>query len=212
MAVSEVQIAKLALSHLGDRYDITSLDEASPEAEQVSLVFDNCRDQLLREHPWKFSLRYYTPSSLIGTPPAGWAEMFAYPPDGLKVWRIVNPLDPQQDRLPPLPFTIARNADDIKVLLTNEEEPEFEYSKKVTNSFDFDAIFDMALSWRIAALIAMPITGDGGIRDMVKREAMAETARAKVEDGNEGISRKQTRDPDWIRARGSSELSYDRWA
>ena len=201
MAVSEVQIAKLALQHLGDRYDIISLDEASPEAEQVNLVFDNARDALVREHPWKFSLRYYTPSSLVGTPPASWDQMYAYPPDALKVWRIVNPLDPMGDNLPPLKFTVARNNDDVKVLLTNETEPEFEYSKQVTNSFEFDANFDMALSWRIAELIAMPITGDVAVRDRVQRDAEKYVGIAKREDANEGISREQSRDPDWIRAR-----------
>jgi len=201
MAVSEVQIAKLALQHLGDRYDITSLDEFSPEAEQVNLVFANVRDALLREHPWKFSLRYVSPSNLIGTPPAGWTYMYQYPPDALKVWRIVNPIDPQNNELDPLPFTIARNSNDVKVLLSNESTPEFEYTQQVTNSFDFDAHFDMALSWKIAELIAIPITGDTAIRDRVQRDAANAVALAKQEDGNEGISRKQTRDPDWMRAR-----------
>lgn len=202
MAVSQVQIAKLALSHIGDRYDITDLDEASPEAEQVNLVFENVRDALLREHPWKFSLRYVSPSNLIGTPPAGWTYMFTYPSDALRVWRIVNPLDPVGDRLDPVPFTVARNADDVKVLLSNIEEPEFEYTKTVTNTFEFDAHFDMALSWKIAEHIAMPLTGDQSIKNQMAMEAQRYVGRAKMEDGNEGISRVQSRDPDWIRMRG----------
>lgn len=201
MAVSEVQIAKLALSHIGDRFDIISLDEASTEAEQVNLVFDNARDALLREHPWKFSLRYVSPAVLSGTPPAKWANMYTYPAEALRVWRIVNPLDPDQSSLPPLKWTVARNADDVKVLLTNEDEPEFEYTKLVSNSLEFDASFDMALSWRIADMIAMPLTGDFEVRDRVKSEAREKIEEAKEEDGNEGISREQSRDPDWIRAR-----------
>lgn len=201
MAVSEVQIAKLALQHLGDRYDITSLDEASVEAEQVNLIFDNVRDALVREHPWKFSLRYYTPSSLVGTPPSQWDYMYTYPSDALRVWRIVNPLDPMGDELPPLKFTIGRNSDDTKVLLTNESEPEFEYSKQVTSPFEFDANFDMALSWRLAEHLAMPLTGDAGLRDRMAQEARRWVGVAKQEDANEGISREQSRDPDWLRAR-----------
>ncbi len=201
MASSEVQIAKMALSHLGDRYDIISLEESSPEAEQVNLVFDNVRDALVRAFPWKWSLRYYTPSALVGTPPAQWSYMYAYPSNALKVWRIVNPLDPMQNKLPPIEFTIAGNSDDVKVLLTEESEPEFEYSKKVTNSFEWDANFDTALSWSIAEYIAMPITGDGMIRDRMAQEAARYLGIAQREDGNEGISREQTRDPDWIRMR-----------
>ena len=201
MAVSDVQIAKMALSHFGDRYDITSLSEASPEAEQVSLVYDNVRDALIREHPWKFSLRYTSPATLAGTVPAGWANMFTYPSEALRVWRIVNPLDPNQDRLPPLKFSVGRNSDDVYVLLSNEDEPEFEYGKQVTNSFEFDTLFDWAFSWRLATAIAMPLTGDGGIVGLVRQQMMFEVGNAKSEDANEGISREQSRDPDWIRER-----------
>ena len=201
MAVSEVQIAKMALQHLGDRYDITSLSEATPEAEQVNLVFDNLRDELVREHPWNFALRYYTPAALVGTPPAQYTYMYAYPSDALRVWRIVNPMDPTGDLYEPLKWRVARNNSDIRVLLTNESEPEFEYSKQVTNSFEFDASFDMALSWRIAAAIALPITGDVGIRDRVARDAETSIDKAKLQDANEGVGKVQTQDPDWIKAR-----------
>jgi len=201
MAVSEVQIAKMALQHIGDRYDIADLDEASVEAEQVNLLFDNVRDAMLREHPWKFALRYYTPTYLVGTPPAQWTYMFTYPPDALKVWRIVNPLDPVGDSLPPLKWTVARNNSDTKVLLSDEEEPEFEYSKMITSSAEFDASFDMALSWRLAAHLVSPLTGDMGLRDRIARDAQYWVGVAKMEDANEGISREQSRDPDWIRAR-----------
>lgn len=201
MAVTDVQIAKLALNHLGDRYDITTLSEQSPEAEQVNLVFDNVRDALIRQYPWTWSLRYSKPAALVGTPPAGWAYMYVYPADALKVWRIVNPLDPAQDSLPPLPFRVVRNNSDVHVIVTNETEPEFEYSKRVTNTFEWDSLFDMALSWAIASHIAMPITGDTTIADRVTRKAQIEIGNAMREDGNEGVSRKQSRDPDWIRMR-----------
>jgi hypothetical protein len=201
MAVSEVQIAKLALSHLGDRYDITSLSEASPEAEQVNLVFENLRDALVREHPWKFALSYFTPSALVGTPPAHWGYMYAYPSDALKVWRIINPLDPIGVHLPPLKFSVGRTSAGTKVLLTNESEPEFEYCRRITNIAEVDANFAMALSWRIAMHIAMPITGDGGIAQMMAQQAQYWVAHAKGEDANEGVASEQIRDPDWLRAR-----------
>jgi hypothetical protein len=39
---SKVQIAKLALQHVGDRYDISDITEATPEAEQVNLLYARC--------------------------------------------------------------------------------------------------------------------------------------------------------------------------
>lgn len=201
MAVSEVQIAKLALQYIGDRYDITSLSENTPEAEQVNLVFANIRDALLREHPWKFALRYYTPALLIGTPPAGWSLMYAYPPEALKVIRLVNPMDPLQKKYPPLEWTASRSNENAKVLLTNQGDPEFEYTKLVTASAEFDALFDIALSWRIAAAIAMPLTGDAQIADRMVREGERMVGVAKMEDSNEGSTGRVTREPDWITAR-----------
>tara|TARA_R110000772_G_scaffold226148_1_gene336823 strand:- start:418 stop:1026 length:609 start_codon:yes stop_codon:yes gene_type:complete len=201
MAVSDVQIAKLALQHIGDRYDITSLDEATPEAEQINLVFNDVRDALLREHPWNFAKRYYTPSALIGTPPAGWEFMYSYPPTGLKITKIVHPLDPRGEKLEPLQFAIARNDDDIKVIMTNEQDPEFEYIKRVTVATEYDAMFDMALSWRLAEHVAMSLTGDGAIVDAMRANAQRYVGMAKMDDANEGTGTLQTREPTWMLAR-----------
>ena len=55
---SQVQIAKLALQHVGDRFDISSLTEVTPEAEQVNLIFNDTRDALLRQHPWNFAKKF----------------------------------------------------------------------------------------------------------------------------------------------------------
>lgn len=201
MAVSDVQIAKLALQHLGDRYDITSLSQATTEAEQINLVYENVRDALVRDHPWKFALRYMSPSNLIGTPPAQWTYMYTYPPEALKVLRIINPLDPSNDALPPIKWTVARNSLDVKVLLTDESAPEFEYIQRVTDPARFDDHFVLAFSWLLAQHIAMPITGDEGIAQSMEAAATRMVEKAKMEDGNEGINREQSRDPDWIRAR-----------
>lgn len=201
MAASDVQIAKLALQHIGDRFDITSLTEATPEAEQVNLVFENVRDALLREHPWAFALRWVKPASLTGTPPAYWGYMYAYPSDALRVWKIVNPLDPRGVLLPPLTFRVGRNAANAKVLLTDEAEPEFEYTALVENAAEFDENFVMAFSWRLAAHITRPLTGDQNLAARILQESDYWVAIAKTNDANEGALPPLNNDPDWIRSR-----------
>lgn len=198
MSVSEVQVAKLALQHIGDRYDINTLSESSTEAEQVALVFDNLRDALLREHPWKFARRFVSPSALSGTAPAQWGYMFAYPADALAVEYIVNPLD-RDDRT--LPFDVLVNSDDVKVLVTDVQSPEFAYTKQVTVPARWDSSFVMALSWRIAAHVALPLTQDRELANMLTEKAEYWVGVAKRQDANEGISRIQSRDPDWIKKR-----------
>ena len=195
---SEVQIARLALQHLGDRYDITSLTEASPEAEQVNLVFDNVRDMVLREHPWKFARKYTTPASLAGVVPGNWSYMYTYPSDAMRVIRIVNPLG---DDKTPIRFEIARNSADLRVVLTNESEPTLEYTKQVTDPQQFDPQFVIAFSYRLAQYIAMPITGDRQVMADMKSMADIEIGKAKASDANEGFEAPQPAEAGWINAR-----------
>ena len=202
MAVSEVQVAKLALQHIGDRYDITSLSDQTAEAEQVNLVFENARDAMQAEHPWNFCRTYVSPARLSATTiPGNWAYVFNYPSDALRVWKIENPLG---RNLPPLPFQVFRmeiGGNFTKVIGTNESEPEFVYSAKIETATEWSPHYVLALSWRIAEMIAMPLTGSTEVFDRVKRDAKMEIARAKEEDGNEGIWHEQSRDPDWLEAR-----------
>ena len=195
---TDVQIAKLALQHLGDRWDITSLSEATPEAEQVNLIFSDIRDQVLRSHPWKFAIKHTSPTALAGTVPANWDYMFTYPADALKILHIVNPLG---RTVTPIKFDVFRNASDVKVVVCDEEEPEFKYISQVTDTAQFDPSFVTAFSMRLAQHLAIPLTGDRGLmRDlkMLADEAMSEAAR---ESANEGVEDEHTRDPDWITAR-----------
>jgi hypothetical protein len=195
---SEVQIARLALQHLGDRYDITSLDEATPEAEQVKLVFDNVRDMVLREHPWTFARKYATPAQLTGVVPGNWSYMFTYPSDALRIIRIVNPLG---DNQPPIRFETARNSADVHVILCNESEPMIEYTKQVTDPQQFDPQFIPALAYRIAQYIAMPITGDRSIMSDMKTLADIEIGKAQATDANEGFEAVRPAEATWIAAR-----------
>jgi hypothetical protein len=198
MAATDLQIAQLALQNIGDRFDITSLDEASPEAEQVALVYDHVRDMLLREHPWGFAKRFTNPAALVGTPPDDWLYMFTYPADALKVTRIVNPAG---RKALPIEFAVGRNADNNKVLMCNLEEPEIEYIKLITDAGMYDPAFVLAFALRLSAAIAMPITGDRGIMLEMRQLASEAVSLAKSEDGNEGVEVDDEPDPDWITAR-----------
>jgi hypothetical protein len=195
---SEAQIAKLALQHLGDRYDITSLDEASPEAEQVNLIFEDVRDAMLRSHPWKFAVKQTSPSTLVGTVPNQWDYMFVYPSDALKVLNIVNPFGRAEK---PIKFDVMLNSTGTKVLVCDLEEPEFRYISKVTDTGMFDPAFVIAFAYRLAENLAIPLTGDTALRDRMRALADAETSAAMRENANEGVEEEIFRDPDWITAR-----------
>ncbi|MGC8073889.1 hypothetical protein ACP3W1_25340, partial [Salmonella enterica] len=55
---SIVDIANMALSHIGNSERINALDEASAQAEQCSLFFEPCVDEVLRAIPWGFATAF----------------------------------------------------------------------------------------------------------------------------------------------------------
>jgi hypothetical protein len=195
---SEVEIARLALQNIGDRFDITSLSAQTPEAEQVNLVFGHVRDMVLRDHPWKFARKYATPASLVGDAPGNWEYMYTYPSDALRIIRIVNPLGDDQ---PPIRYETARNKDDVHVVLTNQLDPTIEYTKRETDPQRYDPQFVTAFAYRLAQYIAMPLTGDRQIMSDMKSLADLEVAKAQSTDANEGFEAPQPAEAGWISAR-----------
>lgn len=197
---SDVQIAKLALSHIGDHYDISSLDESVVEAEIINLHFTDVRDATLRAHPWNFAKKYISPSSLVATTavpvPGNWDYMYAYPADALWMRSIVDPLESNE----PIRFEVAINAADAKVILTDQEDAEFIYTMRVTDPVMFDPEFIMAFSYMLGANAALALTGDGGISSQLEQKARSLMVKAEVDDSNEGTEEEKP-EASWIEAR-----------
>jgi hypothetical protein len=57
MAVSEVSIANMALSHVGQHNQIAALSDSTEAARQCNLHYEQARDSLLRAHPWNFAIK-----------------------------------------------------------------------------------------------------------------------------------------------------------
>tara|TARA_Y100000385_G_scaffold108512_2_gene112647 strand:- start:500 stop:1117 length:618 start_codon:yes stop_codon:yes gene_type:complete len=194
---SQVQIAKLALQHVGDRFDITSMTEVTPEAEQVNLVFNDVRDALLRQHPWNFAKKFTSPATVAGTVPGGWTFMYLYPTDAVRILGITNPLGRNQL---PIEFQTARNSANNYCVLTDAENAEIIYTARITTTEDFDPEFTMALSYQLAAKMAMPLTGDRGIAGELEKLATIACNSAWETDSSEGIEPSKP-EADWITAR-----------
>lgn len=198
MSVGNTQIVRLALQHIGDRFDISDIDEETVEAEQGALVFDEARRSVLRQHAWGFANKFVSPATLNVTVPGQWLFAYAYPSDAVRVLEIVNPLGRD---LEPIEFERALiGTDDTEVLLTDQSDAEFKYTKDVTDPTRFDPEFVLAFSYELAAMMAMSLTGDPGIKGDLMKEAEARIFSASTSSANEGRS---TRPPEasWIEAR-----------
>lgn len=57
MAVTEVSIANMALSRVGQHNQIAALSDSNEAARQCNLHYEPARDALLRAHPWNFAIK-----------------------------------------------------------------------------------------------------------------------------------------------------------
>lgn len=78
---SEVDIANLALAHLGDAATVSSFDppEGSAQAEHCAQFYPIARDELLEMHQWNFNTTRLALSPLSTPPPAAWQYAYGLP-------------------------------------------------------------------------------------------------------------------------------------
>ncbi|MDA8231572.1 MAG: hypothetical protein M0006_09560 [Magnetospirillum sp.] len=181
---SDVDICNLALLRLGTRSSIASLAEGSTEANACALLYPVVRDTLLTLHPWRFASRR-TALADLGTPPEPWRFRYAYPADCLRAQSILQPLQGG----PAIRFVVAGDLDSsgnpIRVILADQPQAELVYTGRIAVPTLFNAMFVEALSWMMAAELAVGLTGDKTLAQTCQEAAGAAVASARAEDGNE---------------------------
>lgn len=222
---SEVEICNRALSEIGTRSTITSLAEASAEAQQCNLWYDQLRKMLLRSAPWGFARAQYPLSelgSLTTVPPSSpwpWGHKFMYPTDCLRM-RYILPPAPSDTAVSPLidiycgpsptnRFIIANDKDSLgdmrRVILSNVPNAQAVYIIDVSDVSLFDDAFNTALSAALSFKLCIPLSGNVAMRQDFRQTAEDLIKSARAADGNEGLTTTE-HTPDWILARGSPDV------
>jgi len=145
MATSKVQIANLALTHVGGN-PITSLTDDTNEAKSVNQVYDLVRDAVLADHPWNFAVKRIVPGLDDTTPVYGFSYRFDLPTDYIRLVEI-------EDN-PPYKISgqfIECDSSVIKIKYIAENDMPTEY----------DYMFVMAFGLRLAATICERLTQSG---------------------------------------------------
>lgn len=203
---SIVEICNLALSRLGTRASIASIDEASVEARLCKAAYVNCRDTLLRDFDWGFARRIETLALRAEAPPAGWSYVYSLPNRCARFRSLW--LGPQAVSRPAdwaLGNITDSGGNDAVAVFANTEAAAGLYTRVVDNVDLFSASFVQALSWRLAEMIALPITNKDAIAQVVARGAQVKVAEAIVSEANEGVSATDRAVPDFLQARGYTD-------
>ena len=154
--MTDIQICNLALARLGDSR-ITALTDATAQAQYCSLFYTQTVEELQAEFDWQFCRKQF--SLTTGTAPlTGYSTQYALPADFIRAIRLGN-------------IDASENFGTWEIvgtnLHTNLTSPvALDYIANVTTTTSFPAIFVEALSMKLAAVLAMPLTGS---KDLFKQ-------------------------------------------
>lgn len=154
---SKVGICNLALGHLGQGQTISDIDtEQSNEAKTCRVFFEVCKNSTLRDFTWPFATKFKTLDLVEEDPTDEWSYAYRMPNDCLDVRRILSGIrnDNADSRIP---YIIAQDNAGL-LIYTDLDEADIEYTAKCENPVIFPPDFEMALSFRLAAVIAPRIT------------------------------------------------------
>ncbi len=189
MALSETRICNLALARLGAKR-INALTDATNEAVQCNLHYEPVRDALLRRHAWRFARTRAVLSEDAAAPVHGWENQFSLPADFLRLVRT-----PETGEYP---FTIEGQK-----YLTDDDEAEIVYVRRVTDPTEFDPLFVQVLVLELVQALSMPLSQDKNLRESIRRELVDLNHEARLVNLDEAASDGPDPKPTWTEARSN---------
>jgi hypothetical protein len=174
---SEVDIVNIALSHLGDTANVSSIDppEGSAQAQHAARFYPIARDALLEMHPWSFTTKRIV-LPLLSNQLEQWKYVYQAPSDVLNIMAVLAPdaMDDYSQDLPvpytqvgivntgqglytPQPYEVETLQDGTQVIYTNQEEATLRYTAKITDTTHFSPLFTSALTHLLASYLAGPV-------------------------------------------------------
>ena len=181
MVQGKLEIVNLALSRLGES-PIASLEEQSPVAVAANQQYDPARRAALRNYNWVFSLRRKELSRLANSVEGVYKYTYQLPADCLRPVRLIT----GAEGVPPddggaTGFEPVGN----RQICCDEERALLEYVADITDPTLFDDLFVESLSYRLAAGLAMPITGDQNQWQNLLQAARTFEREAAAQSGRE---------------------------
>jgi len=201
MALTEIQIANMALARLGNTNALTGTtvssiptlgeDGFAIEGQQVVAFYSHCRERTLRDYPWVFASKLAELDLRVtddGTLPwsGRWTYEYAYPSDALLIRAVRSPGE-ARDNPKPNPFEVTASTSD-RVIRTDVPDGAIgEYTLNITTVgiYSDDPKFVSALAWLLAFEMAPGLGVDAARQAQVFQAYITELHSAQRSDANE---------------------------
>lgn len=171
MSISVTSVCNSALIKVGaDR--ISDIDQSTKGAIVLKAIFDTCRDDVLRAHPWHFAVTRVTLSPNATVPPYEYDYTFDMPTDCLRV-------------LEPYTFDVEFVTEG-RTLLSNESTLDVRYIQRIEDPSVWDACFAEALAWRLARDISYSLAQSAALTNTCSVEYKRALSEARSISGMEG--------------------------
>ncbi len=198
MSTTETNICNRALGRLGQER-ILSLDDTGAGARACQLHFEGTRDEVLRSHRWNFATKRTALSRLAEAPAFGWLYQYTLPADFIRALEV-NGTEDGKGR----PWVVEGGN-----LMTNEGAVNLVYICRETNVQKWDALFQEALTLKLAMKLATVLRGSSSqVADFGEEYTRLTAPLARRIDANEGRERKPLRPyrSDFVAQRNSGGL------
>ena len=170
---SFVEISSNALRLLGAA-PITSFSDDTERARLVNAVYEEMRDEVTRAAVWSCCKSRQVLASLSETPAFGWAYYHQLPADCLRVADVFSG------------DTRIDHAVEGRRLMTDVSSVNLIFLKRVTDPNELDVLFISAYTARIAAELALPISGSNTVATAMWAAYDKKVTEARTIDSQEG--------------------------
>lgn len=166
----------MALSRLGAS-TITSLTDGTTEAKLCNTFFDDIAKRVMMQGSWSSTIKRVSLARTTTTPAFGYTYSFQLPVDP-KCLKVLNVNEDEQG------YVDYRIEGDK--LLTDESEIKIRYVAELTDTEDYEVGLTEAIEMLLASYLALPITSNSNLADLLKREYMDHTMLNLAIDGQQG--------------------------
>ena len=170
---SFVEIASNALRLLVDD-PITSFSDDTERARLVNAIYEEMRDEVTRAALWNCCKSRQILAALTETPAFGWGYYHQLPGDNLRVVDVLSGT------------TRIDHTIEGRRLMTDVSSVNLIYLKRVTDPNELDVLFISALTARISAELALPISGSNTVATAMWTAYDKKIKEARTIDSQEG--------------------------